>query len=302
MELACHIRNISQLDRLADIPEHLMMFYPPDGGKVAPCWPRSLTTSCTRIYIGDEFCVARMPSLPELKRIGEMTLKTGHGLTLLTPVMADKDIEGASSLFGYLNENHPGTEVVFNDWGVMAYLSTTCSSLALSAGRVLNKGFKDPRLKPPPPLEDNSDTSADALLNWSTFDGRWIRDQLLAMDIGRCEQDLLPYQKNPAAGGDEDELAKSIYFPFGYVTSGRICWTASFDQPAGKRFMPIGRCSRPCGDFMLELKSTAFSFRIFQSGNTIFFLYPAGRLDSLLQTTGTQRLRLVYQGFGFETP
>ena len=297
MELACHIRHINQLDRLVDIPAHLMMFYP-EGPERAPGWPRSLTTACTRIYVGDEFCVARMPTLPELKRFGEMTLKMGHDLTLLTPVMTDKEIEGASPLFGYLNENLPGTEVVFNDWGVMAYLSAHSSSLKLSAGRILNKGFKDPRLKPPPPLENNIDTSADALLNWSTFDGPWIRDQLLVMDIGRCEQDLLPYRTNPAVGGDE--LETSVYFPFGYVTSGRICWTASFAQPVGKRFMPLDRCSRPCGEFMLELKSTQFAFRIFQSGNTIFYLYPTDRLGGLLQTASTNGLRLVYQGFGFE--
>ena len=298
MELACHIRHPNQLDRLVEVPEHLKLFYPPDGLEVSPRWPPSLSTACTRIYVGDEFCIARMPSLSELKRFGGMTFKMGHDLTLLTPVMTDKDIEGASPLFGYLNQNLPGSEVVFNDWGVMAYLSAHCSALKLSAGRVLNKGFKDPRLKPSPPHRDNADARFDALLNWSTYDGPWIRDQLSAMDIGRCEQDLLPYRTNSAVGSDE--LETSIYFPFGYVTSGRICWTASFDQPAGKRFMPIGRCSRPCGEFMLELKSTQFVFRIFQSGNTIFYLYPTGRLGSLLQTAATNGLRLVYQGFGFE--
>ena len=51
---------------------------------------------------------------------------------------------------------------------------------------------------------------------------------------------------------------------------------------------------------MLELKSTQFAFRIFQSGNTIFYLYPTDRLGGLLQTASTNGLRLVYQGFGFE--
>ena len=298
MELACHIRNLNQLDRLAKVAEHLKTFYPPDGPGPEPCWPQSLTTACNRIYVGDEFCVARMPTLLELQRLWAMTVKTGHDLTLLTPVMTDKNIEAVAPLFGYLDENLPATEVVFNDWGVMAYVSRHFSSLKLSAGRLLNKGFKDPRLKPPPPLEDYAHPSHDMLLNWSTYDGPWIREQLLTMNIDRCEQDLLPYRTDPAVGGDG--LAVSVYFPFGYVTSGRICWTASFDQPAGKRFMPTDRCSRPCGELMLELKSTQFAFRIFQSGNTIFFLYPGDRLESLLQTPGTRGLRLVYQGFGFE--
>jgi hypothetical protein len=118
------------------------------------------------------------------------------------------------------------------------------------------------------------------------------------MDIGRCEHDLLPYQTNPTF--KSDEFQASIYFPFGYITSGRICWTASFDQSPGKRFMPPGSCSRPCGDFMLELKNTKFVFRIFQSGNTIFYLYPAEKLNSLLQIARDTGSRLVYQGFGLE--
>jgi hypothetical protein len=298
MNLACHIRSLNQLDRLANVQEHLKLFYPLDGTESAISRPEYTNTACTRIYVGDEFCVARMPSLAELKRIGRTVVEKKRHLTLLTPVMADEDLEGVAPLFRYLNECHTGAEIVFNDWGVMVYLATECPALTLSAGRVLNKGFKDPRLKPAP--GDHGNKSADGLLNWSTFDGPWIRDKLLDMDINRCEQDLLPYQTAPAVAGDR--LETSIYFPFGYVTSGRICWTASFDQAAGKRFMPPGRCSRPCGDFMLELKNTDFRFRLFQSGNTIFYLYPPDRLTRLLQTARSSGQRLVYQGFGFEAP
>ena len=119
MNLACHIRHIGQLERLAEVPEHLMMFYAPDGPENAPDWPRSQTGACTRIYVGDEFCVAPMPSLPALRRFVDMVSAMGLDLSLLTPVMTDTDIARAAPLFGYLNERHPGTEVVFNDWGVM---------------------------------------------------------------------------------------------------------------------------------------------------------------------------------------
>lgn len=296
MELACHIRHPNQLAHLAEMPKQLKQFYPPDDTGALPSSIRSLSTACTRIYVGDEFCVARLPSLSQLKQFGETALKAEHELTLLTPVMTDMQIEHAAALFNYLDEKLPGTEVVFNDWGVMAYVAATFSSLKLSAGRILNRGFKDPRLKTPTGPADRIDTHLTALLNGSTFDGPWIRDQLSALHIGRCEQDLFPYRTHPVTGGDG--LETSIYFPFGYVTSGRICWMATFGQPADNHFTPPDHCSRPCAGTLLELNSPQFVFRIFQSGNTIFYLYPPDRLDSLLATANTQGLRLVYQGFG----
>lgn len=48
-------------------------------------------------------------------------------------------------LFDYLNTCHSSAEVVFNDWGVMGLLKANYPVLKLSAGRLLNKGFKDPR-------------------------------------------------------------------------------------------------------------------------------------------------------------
>ena len=298
MRIACHIRHHRQLERLEEIPDHLMTFYASDASQPAPRRNGVPLGPCTRLYVGDEFCVARMPALPSLQRISEAALSMGVALTLLTPVMTDREISRIAPLFDYLKECHPQAEVVFNEWGVMGWLQSDYPALRLSAGRVLNKGFKDPRLKPDPAGTQESRARPDALLDGSTFDGRWIQDHLQARDISRWEKDLLPYQTIGA--WENNGFQTSIYFPFGYVTSGRTCWVASFDQPPEKHFLPPDRCSRPCRQGMLELKSEAFDFRIFQSGNTIFYLYPLQRLDRLLQTASAQDTRLVYQGFGID--
>lgn len=95
-------------------------------------------------------------------------------------------------------------------------------------------------------------------------------------------------------------LETAVDFPFGYITTGRTCWIASFEQPAVEQFIPAARCSRPCRHGMLELKSEKFSFRIFQSGNTIFYIYPWQALDRLIETKAKEGDRLIYQGFGFD--
>jgi hypothetical protein len=180
----------------------------------------------------------------------------------------------------------------------MGVLKSNFPALKLSAGRLLNKGFKDPRLQPGTSTVADAQAGTNALLNGSTFHGRWIQAHLAALDIQRCDKDLLPYASAPST---KDSILKTaIYFPFGYITAGRTCWIASFDQPAGEQFIPPARCSRPCRHGMLELKSEKFSFRIFQSGNAIFYLYPQQVLDRLLQTAGEDGTRLVYQDFGQE--
>lgn len=308
MSLACHIRHIGQLERLSEVPVHLMTFYATDGSEKAPRGTCASIGPCTRIYVGDEFCVARMPSLAALKRFAESASAMGLSLTLLTPVMTDVDIPRIVPLFDYLNACHPGAEVVFNDWGVMGLLRSGHPALTLAAGRLLNKGFKDPRLKPGATAIEDDKAGPDELLNGSTFDGRWIQDHLVALGIQRCEQDLLPFKSDPTL--KTSDLETAIYFPFGYITSGRTCWIASFDQPANEQFIPPARCSRPCRHATLELKSDRFSFRIFQSGNTIFYLYPQKDLDRLLQTAAKNGTRLIYQelgqglgqGFGVDEP
>ncbi|MCP4695185.1 MAG: hypothetical protein GY859_44565 [Desulfobacterales bacterium] len=70
---------------------------------------------------------------------------------------------------------------------------------------------------------------------------------------------------------------------------------AAFNQPPEKRYIPPRRCGRPCDATTLELKHKTFSFRLFQNGNTIFYLYPPARLEALFHHAKHQGQRLVYQ-------
>ncbi len=299
VQLAVHIRDAGQLGLLGGIPDDLGRFYDPAGEGACP-WPTDVDAVCTRVYAGDEFCAARMPPLPALQRLAEAARRRGLSLSLLTPVMTDEDLDNAAPLFRYLEKNHPGTEVVCNDWGVMAHLAGHCPGLSLAAGRLLDRGFKDPRRKGPSAAPEEDESPADPLLNRSTFDAPLVRGRLSAMGIRRLEQDLLPYQTDAAV--HRDGLERSVYFPLGYVTSGRICWTANWDSPPHRRFTLRGRCSRPCDATVTELEDESFAFRLFQSGNTVFYLYPTHRLARLLAEAARNGERLVYQGFGVASP
>ena len=289
MQLAAHIRHPGHLDHLDRIPAHLGQFY---AGPSA--WPDGVAAVCRRVYLGDEFCANRMPALSAMKRLTDIAATGGYALTLLTPAMSDDEIDHNAPLLDHLNRYFPGAEVVFNDWGVMVYLKANCPNLVASAGRVLDKGFKDPRLKRPAADGQAAEMAADALLEYSTFDGEPACAHLQAMGVRRLEQDLLPYRTHPDGG--RHDMASSVYFPFGFVTAGRICWTATFAPQNSDHFVPAGKCSRPCRKMLLELAHPDFGFRIFQSGNAIYFLYPHERLTDLLAEAPTNNQRLVYQG------
>lgn len=272
METALHLRHLDQEEDWPGISGSLMMFQ--------------------RIYIGDEFCSNRLPSLTEMKHFSQFAQERNLGITLLTPVLTDDGIEKCSPLFDYLKKRHSEAEVVVNDLGVLFYLKREYPQFYLSAGRLFNKGVKDPRLP--------DSREAKELLSDSTFDQPCFQEKMAELSVTRLERDIMPYSngigKTPDFG-----LKTSVYFPFGYVTTGRICWTASFRQPSEQRFVPPGVCSMPCNTMTLKLEDRRFYLPVIQNGNTLFYVYTRAMLSSLMEEAEHKDLRLVWQGAAFET-
>ena len=289
MELALHIRKFSDRERIKDVKVDLTSFW---GGIDfhGDMWEKKFQ-SPERLYIGDEFCPIRMPDLIEIKQVCRFARENQMGLTLLTPVLTEPWLEKYRLLLDCLKSEFPDAEVVVNDLGVLFYLGKQYPEFHLSMGRLFNRGFKDPRLS----ISDiPCSGKAEALLSDCTFDHPEFREMAFTQGVTRLERDLLPY-----AGQIFDSppgLATSCYFPFGYVTTGRVCRTATFGQAPEKKFMPAKGCARPCNSLPLELKHESLSFKLFQSGNTIFYLYTLPMLTALFKKAETENIRLVYQG------
>ena len=148
MELAIHIRQPGHLDQLDRIPNQVCDLYADLEPEVRD-WVRSIPEQVQRVYAGDEFCVHRMPEPEVLEGISRSARSKGWPITLLTPPVTDEGLERCSRLFRFLEQAAPGTEVVVNDWGLLCLLKDNYPSLPAAAGRLLNKGFKDPRLADP---------------------------------------------------------------------------------------------------------------------------------------------------------
>ncbi len=289
MQIAIHIRKFSDTHRIKDIKRGLASYFG-DIDFNGNMWEKKFQCP-ERLYIGDEFCPIRMPDLAEIEQICRFAKENHMGLTLLTPILTEPWLERYRALLDCLKNEFPHAEVVVNDLGVLLYLGKQYPEFHLSMGRLFNRGFKDPRLSIP---DIPCSGKEKELLSDCTFDHPEFREMAVNQGVNRLERDLLPYAD--LIFDSHPGLNSSCYFPFGYVTSGRVCWTATFNQIPGKKFMPAKTCSRPCESLPLELKHESLSFKLFQSGNTIFYLYTLPMLTALFKKAETENIRLVYQG------
>ena len=292
MELACHIRDVGQLKKLDEIPGHLINLY---GQNALGEEDRieEIPGSFDRVYIGDEFCINRLPSLPELEVLYQFVEKKGLGVTFLTPYLTDEGLERCSPLFDYLKKRDPRAEVVVSDWGSLFFFREKYPLFQLAVGRLLDKGFKDPRLLDADKASLFSRETSD-LLNKGTFDAIEFQEKMLKLGVSRVERDLFPYGGHDSKSSST--LKTSFYFPFGYITTGRVCWLASFRQPDNKKFAISKGCDRICNTLTLKLSTEKSSFQLIQGGNTVFYLYTQAMLGSLMERAKRENLRLVYQG------
>ena len=247
-----------------------------------------------RIYIGDEFCSKRLPDVKDLKQQLKAADQQGLPVTLLTPVLTDGGIKACGKLFETFHQWDHAAEVVVNDLGVLLYLKQTFPGFSLSMGRLFNKGFKDPRLD----KKDIAPAAAATCVNDCSFQHANMRGLAKNLGIQRFEQDLFPH-----ADPDPDTLAMngsgfdvSVYFPFGYVTTGRACMTAGMDGRPDAKFNFSAGCHAPCTTHRFKLSHPGNGPALLQNGNTIFYPYTTSMLSHLLKTAETHGLRLVWQG------
>jgi hypothetical protein len=292
MELAVHLRDPAQVQALSDLPGHLSMFYEGKAFKGLDGFLRD-DKWLLRLYIGDEFCIHRLPDPAEFDTLCQLAKGEDRGLTFLTPPLTDVGIARCGPLFDILKDMDHGTEVVVNDWGVLLFLKEKYPTFQLAVGRLLNKGFKDPRLMNPDEAITSSAESAE-LFNTCTFDAVEFPAKMRQLNVKRVERDLLPFGE--AEIKCHGELHTSVYFPFGYITTGRVCWMSSFHADAGRKFSISNGCRRTCQKLSLKLNHAKTDLQLFQMGNTVFYLYAPSKLADLVKHAKTFKLRLVYQG------
>jgi len=223
------------------------------------------TPHFSRLYFGNEFCEQLIPSITELRPVLDFVGENSLDFTLVSPYATEKDLGRLEVLFREVARRQPGSEVVFNDYGVLRVLNSRYGELEPVMGRLLHKMKRGPRLMtvigklPPSTVEyfRGSNLTVPILVEFLNQHG-----------VKRVELD------NLLQGFDfslDDNLSASLYFPYAYITTTRFCLTAACDMSEREEIIGIFPCKRECQRYTFYLRSEVMPVILIRKGNTIFF-------------------------------
>ena len=298
-EWALHVPSERSLDAIAEIVRRdrdgtlsgFPIGDPAAAQVVAATLPRLLkakSAPAQRVYWGTEFCEHLTPHPDRLRRVVDLLSALGGlGLTLLTPWVSDLGAEKVRLLLRALPPSGDAldVEVVVNDWGLLAMIRRERPDLRVVVGRLLNKMMRDPRVTP---FYDQGPQPAREALASSSLSISLFQDFLRSRGVARVEFDAL-YQ-GIALDLKATGLAGSIYLPFGYVATGRICVFAALHHSKEDKFRFDIPCRHECQDWSIEQRDSrspyeeARDLTLFRRGNTVFYPQQGDFLEQALAT------------------
>jgi len=226
-----------------------------------------LTGDFSRLYFGNEFCEKLIPGQSELEEALSCAASRGVPFTYVTPYVTDRGLSTLEQQVLLFEKECPGTEVVFNDWGVFQLLREKAPGLIPVLGRLLHKSKRGPRImniidKVPPPTRRYFTGSVLDVPAAVTF----LKDR----GIYRVECDNL--LQGLDFGKADRAISRSLYLPFAFVSTTRFCLSARCDRPDMLQDVGISPCSRECRKYYFTLQNPVMRVPLIRKGNTIFFV------------------------------
>ncbi len=250
----------------------------------------------TRCYFGNEFCEHLIPSAKALQSALDAAQAQDLSFTFLTPYVTNEGLQALRPLLTVLAPHN--AEVVFNDWGVLNLLRREFPTLVPVQGRLLNKSLRDPRVTTmyataPAP------TAALTALQRSNLDCESYTRLLTRFGVQMIEMDNLPQGNDLsfAAHG----LQIGAYFPFGFISTSRVCMAAGLHHHKSDKFQPGAPCRHECQSHLLEYAYTNSPFgnrdqKFYLKGNSYFYAHTEAMLRALFaQAQSGQIARLIFQ-------
>jgi hypothetical protein len=186
----------------------------------------------SRLYFGDEFCDRLIPDRRGVKNILGFVKKNKYDFTLVAPISTDKGLEKLKDIFPDLPQ---GTEVIFNDWGVLEMINEF-GHLNPVLGRVLSREIVSTFLSSEYPKEDRYDIFSDFIrsgnVNRMELDG-FLSDNTLTL------LDKLPFHF-------------SFVYPTMYISITGRCGLNHLSNPYKESFGP---CENKCKEYMFVVKN-----------------------------------------------
>lgn len=233
-----------------------------------------------RLYFGQEFCENLLPTPADLEKALSFAHEHGLAFTLVTSYVTDVGLNKVRELLSYLRAQGQNGEVVFNDWGVLLLLAEEFPEMEPVAGRVIDKMKRDPRFTGRD-YEESFSPEGRKMLMTSNISALPYRQLLKHYGVHRVELDPV------LQGFDFDlkplNLRASVYLPYGFATTGRICFIGSLNRKPEEKFTVYGGCRRECQVYDQYLQKNlspipeavtngrVAEIELERKGNTLFF-------------------------------
>lgn len=220
------------------------------------------------IYFGSEFCAELLPDAAQAALFCAHARDAGVEAVLLTPVATPGGLARIAQLLARITAAEDAPAVVFNDWGVATLLRDSFPHLKRRAGRLMNRGLRDPRL-----MEKTMDSR-----NISGDRGRRMRAFLVKSGVSAVETDA--DLEGGFLGDGTDGMQRVLYLPYAFAASSRNCLIKADSALTIDECFTKGlgnSCSGPCRGAWHRIDRSDTALPLWRAGNTIFFEVPRFR-------------------------
>jgi len=257
---------------------------PPDARDVCEAsWRTMLPPGPLRaIYFGSEFCADLLPGRTEVRRYCSQASSLNVDAVLLTPIASPGGLARIRKLLAGIADIEPAPAVVFNDWGVASLLRDVFPHFPRRAGRLMNRGLRDPRLMEQAPASFSPEGDR----------GRRLRALLAGLGVGALETDA--DIEGTFLGDGAEGLQRVLYLPYAFAASSRNCLVKAEEAESIDQCFTRGLdlpCKGPCRGRWHRVDRPDTALPLWRAGNTVFFEVPQCRAEALIR----QADRIVLQ-------
>lgn len=226
------------------------------------------------IYFGNEFCEYKIPSLKEIEKCITISKEDLLRFVFVTPPVTDYGLQKLEKIFECFVSNGNEVDVVVNDYGVLELLRESKGEMGIIMGRIMDKTSHDSRASE----EKINNYYGRSGLEFARTPGvisLYTKKTLEGYNITRYEFDM------PKVGLElKGCQKKSLYWPYSYLTTGRVCSTRSLKLEGKDKYL-VGNevCNQQCRNMQIEKRKPLNGFCdnvsdlfLFERGNTVFYI------------------------------
>lgn len=253
MEYGIHVHDVSAL------PEDPRVACPASWREILPDGPLKA------IYFGSEFCIDLLPDPEKVAQLCRHAASSGVEAVLLTPLVTPQGLARVRQLLEEVDKTGETPAVVFNDWGVASLLLESFPHLQRRAGRLMNRGLRDPRLMGKA-ISPNS-ASGNQVSR--------VRSMLAQLGVAALESD--PDLEGSYLVDGREGLQRALHLPYSFAASSRNCLIRAEKSIAADQCFTKGLglcCSGLCRGRWHRIYRSDTNLLLWRSGNTVFFEVP----------------------------